>query len=448
MRAGAVKVLRRLHKAGFTAYLAGGCVRDQIMGRKPIDYDVATDALPDQVEALFPDSLTVGKAFGVVRAPLGPHVYEVATFRSDHGYADGRRPDKVVFTDARNDAARRDFTINALFYDTRSQSVIDYVNGQADIRNRLVRCVGNPDERFREDYLRMLRAVRFAAVLDFDIETQTADAIRRCAPLAGSLAAERVREELTRILIEAPRAGDALRSIDAIGLLQVLLPEVAAMKGQAQPPQFHPEGDVFDHVVLMLNHMRHPSPRLAFAVLLHDVGKPPTARVAPDRIRFDRHASEGAEMARDILKRLRFSRADIDAITSVVHDHMRFIDVKRMKTSTLRRFVGAPAFDLELELHRLDCIASHGQLDNHEFLSAFRDSLAREPILPAPWITGHDIIRLGLSEGPEVGQWRRIAYDAQIEGRFETREALMDWLAQEIADPGPGASPTDRCRDA
>jgi poly(A) polymerase len=338
----------------------------------------------------------------------------------------------VVFSDPRTDASRRDFTVNALFYDVRSKRVIDFVNGRDDIRKRLVRCVGDPDERLREDHLRMLRAVRFAAVLDFELERETAAAIHRCAPLAASIAPERVREELTRILVESPRAGDAIRLMDETGLLRVLLPEVDAMKGQEQPPRFHPEGDVFEHAVLMLNLMREPSPQLAFAALLHDVGKPGTARLDGDRIRFNRHAAQGSELAGSILKRLRFSNADTDAIVHMIRNHMRFIDVKKMRRATLRRFVAEPTFDLELELHRLDCLASHGQLDNYEFLQAYRQSLAHEPVLPSAWVSGRDIMELGPSEGPEVGRWKRIAYDAQIENRFKTRAELLQWLKTRI----------------
>jgi len=443
MRQGAVQVLDRLQAAGFTAYLAGGCVRDEIMGRAPIDYDIATDARPERVEALFAGSKTVGKSFGVVRVPSAGHFYEVATFRSDHGYSDGRRPDRVVFTDPRTDASRRDFTVNALFYDVRAQRVIDFVGGRADIGERLVRCVGDPHERLREDYLRMLRAVRFAAVLDFEIERETAAAIRHHAPLAASIAPERVREELTRILVESPRAGDAIRLMEETGLLRVLLPEVDAMKGQEQPPRFHPEGDVFEHAVLMLNLMREPSPRLAFAALLHDVGKPGTARLDGDRIRFNRHAAQGSELASSILKRLRFSNADTDAIVHMIRNHMRFMDVRKMRRATLRRFVGQPTFDLELELHRLDCLASHGQLDNYDFLQAYKRELASEPVLPFAWVSGRDIIALGLAEGPAIGRWKRMAYDAQIENRFKTRGELLQWLKTRIESVESGGNAND-----
>jgi tRNA nucleotidyltransferase/poly(A) polymerase len=433
-RRAAVEAVERLQRAGFTAFWAGGCVRDMLRGRPPKDYDIATLALPDQVVSLFPDSVEVGKSFGVVRVPLATHMFEVATFRMDWEYEDGRRPRHVTFSAPGTDAQRRDFTINALFYDPLTSTVYDHVGGKADLDARLVRCVGEPARRFAEDYLRMLRAVRFASTLDFRLDTSTATAIHTAAASASHISAERVREELTRILLEAARPGDALRLLDEVGLLDVLLPEITPMKKQQQPPQFHPEGDVFEHTVAMLNLMNARDAVLAWSVLLHDVGKPATARQAPDRIRFDGHDAEGGRIAQAILGRLRFSNDDIEAITHCVRSHMRFQDVQRMRQSTLRRLAGAPTFTTELELHRLDCLASHGGLENHEFLQRFARSFSDRPVLPRPWITGHDILRLGIPEGAEVGVWHRKAYEAQLEQRFPDRETLLRWIEREIAE--------------
>jgi len=435
----ATEAVRRLQDAGHVAYWAGGCVRDLLLGKTPKDYDIATDASPETVMALFPDAIAVGKSFGVVRAPVQGTFFEIATFRKDHAYLDGRRPTRVSFTDAAADANRRDFTINALFYDPAAGAVLDFVNGRRDLEARLIRCVGEPAGRFSEDYLRMLRAVRFSGRLGFEIEAATAAAIRALAPRVAAISPERVREELTRTLVESRRPGDALRLMDGLDLLAPLIPEVAALKHQPQPPEFHPEGDVFTHTLLMLNLMRNPTPRLAFAVLLHDVGKPATARHDGERLRFDGHDSEGAIQAMRIMTRLRFSNDDIAAVTHCVRNHMRFLDVPRMKRSTLRRLVGLPTFPLELELHRLDCLASHGSLDNHDFLVAFQRELAAEPVLPEPWLTGRDIMGLGIPEGPEVGSWRRKAYDAQLDSRFPGRAELLAWLKDEIHRARPQA---------
>ena len=434
-RRAAVELVRLLQSAGFTAFWAGGCVRDLLLQTPPKDYDIATNAVPDRVLALFPRGVAVGKAFGVVCVPAGDSAFEVATFRQDHAYRDGRLPESVTFSDPQTDACRRDFTINAMFYDPIAEQLHDCVHGQADLAARLVRCVGNPADRFREDRLRMLRAARFAAALDFALEPSTADAIRTQASAAGEISAERVRDELSRILLEARRPGDALRLLDELGLLGALIPEVAAMKGQEQPPEFHPEGDVFEHTVRMLNLMGTRSLRLAFSALLHDVGKPGAAHRAPDRIRFDGHAELGAETARAILRRLRFSNDDTDAIVTCVANHMRFQDVPRMRAATLRRMVGAPTFPVELELHRLDCLASHGGLEHYEQARRFAEELASQPALPKPWVTGHDILGMGVAGGPDVGRWHRAAYEAQLDQRFENRDALLAWLAEEVRHP-------------
>lgn len=441
-------VVRRLREQGHEAFWVGGCVRDLLLGRPPKDYDVATSARPDQVQALFRRTVDVGRAFGVIQVlDEGPAV-DVATFREDAAYGDGRHPDAVRFADAAADARRRDFTINALLYDPVAGEVVDLVDGRRDLQARVVRAIGEPAARFREDYLRMLRAVRFASVLEFRIDPATWAAIRELAPRLRDVSAERVQQELTRLLCESPRPGDGLRLLLDSGLLEVILPEAARLRGQEQPPQFHPEGDVFTHTVNMLNAMRRPDPELAYAVLLHDIGKPATAyrsREADgsERIRFDGHAHVGADLAEDILLRLKLPRRTIEVILHAVRHHMRFMDVRHMRRGKLRRLVGAPTFPLELELHRLDCLASHGALDNYEFLRRFVEELEQEPVLPPPWINGHDVMALGVAEGREVGRRLRQAYDAQLEGRYAGREELLSALREELArdaPPGPGPS--------
>lgn len=437
-RRAALAIVQRLKDNGFEAYWVGGCVRDMIMRRTPRDYDVATNAAPDQILALFPKALAVGKDFGVVQVVIDGEPHDVATFRRDVSYEDSRHPTSVVFTSAEEDARRRDFTINGLFYDPLTEIVIDYVGGQKDIDGRLIRAIGRPEERFAEDALRMLRAIRFASVLEFAVDPATLSAIRDMAPRITNISAERIQQELTLLLTESRRAGDGLKLLSDTGLLKFILPEVGRMIGQEQPPEFHPEGDVFTHTVLMLNAMTHPSIPLAYAVLLHDVGKPDTAKnaVEPDgsrRWRFHGHAKTGAEIAEQILKRLKLPNRDIDAAVQCIRNHMGFMDVRNMRRATLRQFVGAPTFPDELELHRLDCLSSHGDLSNHEFLEKFLEELKNEPVLPAPWIRGGDILSLGIPEGPAVGAWYKKAYEAQLEGRFTDRDALLSWLKSELA---------------
>jgi len=431
----ATSAVERLQSAGFTAYWAGGCVRDMLLGNSPKDYDVATDASPDQVQKLFPGSVAVGKSFGVIRVPVEEEWFEVATFRRDISYTDGRRPDRVAFTDPKTDAERRDFTVNAIFYDPCRREFHDFVEGIRDLEAKVIRCVGEPRDRFREDHLRMLRGVRFASVLGFRIDQATREAIREFTPLILKISPERVGEELARILTESPRAGDAVELLDNVGLLEQILPEVKALQGQEQPAEFHPEGDVFRHTVDMLNLMDKPSRQLAFSLLLHDVGKPATARETEERIRFDGHASLGADMARSAMRRMRFSNEDTETVSHCVHDHMRFIDVKRMRMGTLRRMIGSPAYPIELELHRLDCLASHGKLDNYEYLFEIEQKIKDEPVLPPPWLSGRDIIAMGVSEGPEVGRLLRLAYDAQLNEEVSSREELVERMRGQIGNP-------------
>ena len=441
----ALAIVQHLEKAGYEAYWVGGCVRDMLMGREPKDYDVATNATPDQILSLFPKALVVGKAFGVVQVVIDGDPHDVATFRRDASYEDGRHPTSVVFTHAEEDARRRDFTINGLFYDPVRERVIDHVEGQKDIVARIVRTIGHAEQRFSEDALRMMRAIRFASTLEFTIAPETLSAIRAMSPRITQVSAERIQHELTLLLTESPHAGNGVEMLQEAGLLKFILPEVEALIGQEQPPAYHPEGDVFTHTILMLNCMKNPSIPLAYSVLLHDVGKPATAEntVEPDgsrRWRFHSHAKTGAEIAEQILKRLKFPNRDVEAVTHCIRNHMHFMDVQKMRKSTLRQFVGAPTFPIELELHRLDCLGSHGDLANHAFLEKFLNDLKNEPVLPTPWITGHDILSLGVPEGREVGSWHKKSYEAQLEGRFENRDALLAWLRSELAkiDGKPG----------
>jgi poly(A) polymerase len=442
-RESAFAVVKKLQEGGFVALFAGGCVRDQLLGRKPKDYDVATDAVPEEVEALFPKTIPIGKAFGVIAVVDGKEVVEVATFREDIGSLDGRRPETILFSAAKEDALRRDFTINGMFFDPVKEQLLDYVHGRRDLERRLVKAIGAPAERFQEDHLRMLRAVRFAHNLGFALDPATETAIQSMAGLIAKISAERIEQELSRILTESPRPGDALRHLHELGLLAHILPELLPMVGQEQPPQFHPEGDVFEHTVLMLNLMaeerqNHPpytARELAYTVLLHDVGKPPTARIGPGtdgqpRIRFDGHAAIGAEMAEAILIRLKFPNKEKKHIVEAIRGHMRFMDVQKMRTSKLRKMIGAETFDLEMELHRLDCLGSHAMLDNHDFLCAYMDEMANEPILPDPWLCGHDLIALGIKEGKLIGKILKEAYNGQMEGRFASREALLEWVRE------------------
>ena len=427
-------IVTQLRENGHQAWLVGGCVRDLLLAREPSDYDVATSARPEQVLALFPKSDTVGAHFGVVLVKGDGFAVEVATFRSDHAYRDGRRPEAVTYeSDARQDVLRRDFTINALLMDPKSGEVIDHVAGRDDLARRIVRTVGDPDRRFAEDHLRMLRAVRFAARLGFEIDTATKASIRRLRDSVRSVSAERVRDELTRILTEGgARRGFEL--LDATGLLDIVLPEVAAMKGIEQPPEFHPEGDVWIHTLLMLEQLRNPAPELAWGVLLHDVGKPPTFRRA-DRIRFDGHVEVGVAMATHILSRLRCSHDEIDQVVALVANHMKFKDAPRMKQSTLKRFLRLPRFAEHLELHRLDCLSSHRHLDNYEFVRAKLDEIPDDELRPPRLLTGADLIAAGYVPGPAFAKMIEAAETAQLDGRVHTREQALALVEASFAKP-------------
>jgi len=439
------KVIDRLREAGHQAYLVGGCVRDLLIGLAPKDYDVATDARPDRIMDLFPKSGRVGAHFGVVLVRDDFSQIEVATFRSDQDYADGRRPVSVQFErDPRQDVLRRDFTINGLLMDPDSGTVLDYVGGREDLRQHIIRAIGDPALRFREDHLRMLRAVRFAARLGFSIDPVTFDAIRAHHSLIGRVSAERIREELVRILTEGG-ARRGFEMLDASGLLQAILPEVAAMKGVAQPPEYHPEGDVWVHTLLLLEQLDRPTPTLAIGALLHDVGKPPTFRIA-ERIRFDGHVEEGVRIAADILGRLRFSRDETEQIEALVANHMRFKDVPQMKDSTLKRFLRLPRFEEHLELHRLDCVASHGRLDNYEFVRHKLADLSQEELKPPRLLTGADLIAAGYPPGPRFSEILGAVEDAQLEGVIRTAGEALELVLERfpVGDTRPSDPGTPR----
>jgi len=427
-------ILDRLRAHGHRAYFVGGCVRDVLLGIAPKDYDIATSATPDEIVELFPNSDLVGAHFGVVLVKEFECAVEVATFRTEGAYADGRHPAQVALvTDPRLDAQRRDFTINAMFLDPAGGQppgeVLDFFGGRGDLAARLIRCVGSPRARFQEDHLRLLRAVRFAAQLDFAIERETADAMRAEASSLGHIAAERTRDELTRILTQRhPARG--LRLLDETGLLEVVLPEVKALQGVEQPPEFHPEGDVWTHTLLMLEQLPPgPSATLAWGVLLHDVGKPATF-TREDRIHFNGHVETGLEISRRVLARLRFSHDDSDQILALVANHMRFGAIHRMRESTLKRFLRLPRFDEHLELHRADCLSSHGHLDNYRYAQERLAATPPEVLRPARLITGSELLELGYSQGPLYREILTAVETAQLDGEIGTVEEARAFVAK------------------
>jgi poly(A) polymerase len=438
----AERICRILKAAGHQAYFVGGCVRDILLEREPADYDVATDATPNRIRELFSESfvvLEVGAKFGVmlVGEPADSEedpivTVEVATFRSDVGYSDGRHPDNVVFSKtAREDVKRRDFTINALLMDPETKEVLDFVGGREDLSAGIIRAIGNPEERFNEDKLRLVRAVRFAARLHYAIEAKTFQAIQKLAPEIKQVSPERLRDELTKLLTEgAARRGFEL--LDETKLLPEILPEIARMKGVEQPPQYHPEGDVWIHTLLMLQQLPVGCPAtLAWGVLLHDVGKPATFKPVSqtgDRIRFDGHVEVGVRMAEEICRRLRFSNEDTAQIAALVANHMKFKDVLQMKPSTLKRFARLNRFDEHLELHRLDCLSSHRMLNNYDFAQKFVRETPAEQIRPARLLTGDDLMALGFQPGPSFKQMLDSVEEAQLNDLIHTREEAIEFL--------------------
>jgi poly(A) polymerase len=442
----AIRIAHTLRQNGFSAYLVGGCVRDLLLNREPADYDVATSATPHEVIRIFPQTFAVGAQFGVVLVPVRrdtpegqPNNYaiEVATFRSDGAYSDGRHPDEVQFSkDARLDVQRRDFTINGLLLDPDTHEVLDYVGGRDDLQRGIIRTIGQARQRFAEDKLRMLRAVRFAARFGYAIDDQTFAAIRELAPHIHQVSRERVRDEILKMLTEG-HARRAFELLDQTNLLEQVLPEIKKMQGVQQPPQYHPEGDVWIHTLMLLEGLPAGcSKTLALGALLHDVGKPPTFRVAPDRIRFDRHAEIGTKMAAEICRRFRLSNDDTNQVLLLVANHMRFGSVAQMKESTLKRFFRLPGFEEHLELHRLDCQSSHRDLSLYDFAKEKFHALPAEQIRPLPLITGADLIAAGYKPGPMFKELLTAVEDAQLDGSITTKQeamALVRERAKELA---------------
>ena len=453
----AAALVRRLQDAGFEAFWVGGCVRDFLLGREPGDYDIATSAVPDEIERLFPKTIAVGRKFGVMVVVEAGEQFQVATFRAESDYSDGRHPSRVSFGDPKADATRRDFTINGLFYDPIKKALRDWVGGEADLKARVIRTIGNPEERFAEDHLRLLRAVRFAAQLGFEIEPGTFAAIRHLAPQIKTISAERVRDELVK-LFKPGRSGvsaerrtseetrSAALSRDAVietiasrgllllhqtDLLDHVLPEIAACAACDQSPDFHPEGNVFNHLRLMLSQLPDDAhPLLPWAVLMHDVAKPQTAEhdSATGSIHFYGHEKLGADMTVEIMSRLRFPKKQIEDVATLVRHHMQFKDAPKMRKATLRRLLMRPTFPLELELHRLDCLGSHGLLDVYDFLVEQAEELANQPQIIPPLLNGNDLKELGVPPGPEMGALLAEVRDLQLAEELKSRADALEWV--------------------
>lgn len=434
MKTVAKEIVARLQQAGFSAYWVGGCVRDFLLGRDPQDIDIATDARPEQVEKLFKRTFAVGKKFGVIIVLEGDHQYQVATFRSEENYQDGRRPEKVVFSSAKEDALRRDFTINALFYDPISDKTHDWTGGEKDLRARIVRTIGKPEERFGEDHLRLLRAIRFAAQLDFEIEPKTFAAVKKLAPKIKLISAERIRDELLK-LFRPPYAARGLDLFRDSGLMKHVFPELVATITCDQSPNYHPEGSVYNHIHLMLEQLPPDATEtLPWAVLLHDIGKPPTATVDEKNgaIHFYGHEKIGADMSREILNRLRFPKKEIDETVACVRQHMQFKDVKEMRKATLRRLLMRDTFPLELELHKLDCLGSHRSLEYYDFLLEQAKELEKKPQIRPPLLNGKDLIALGMKPGPDLGALLHEIREKQLSDELKTPRGAKSWAKKKL----------------
>ncbi|MBD3319645.1 MAG: HD domain-containing protein [Chitinivibrionales bacterium] len=425
----AKEIVDTLCKKGYRALYAGGYVRDMILGTAYSgDIDIATNARPEEISRVFPDVARVGEHFGVMIVRKKNIAFEVATFRSDIGTRDGRHPEKIEFVDEQTDAMRRDFTINGLFFDPEKRELLDYVSGKADLEKGIIRAIGNPAERFCEDYLRLLRAIRFAARFSYTIEKKTWNAM--CASRNGirSIAPERIFQELDKLL-RGPKPDSAITLLHESGLLALVLPEVEALRGVPQPEEFHPEGDVFAHTVKALSLLENPGQCAAWSVLLHDIGKPGTLQHL-DRIRFNNHHRLGADMARRALKRLKASGSLIDCVCACIDNHMNFMNVQKMRLSTLKKFLARPTFDDEMLLHKADCIASHGDLENYHFLQEKKKVFTAEMIKPEPLLRGADLIEAGLTPGPVFGKILKEAYDLQLEEYITDREQALKWLRE------------------
>jgi putative nucleotidyltransferase with HDIG domain len=435
-RQSAFILARRLMDAGFEAFFAGGCVRDALLGLTPKDYDIATSATPDQVLKLFPGSNEVGAHFGVVIVRHRGEPVEIATFRTDGSYKDSRRPESVEFSTPEQDAQRRDFTINGLFQHPETGEIIDYVGGLSDLKAGCLRAIGDPVARFSEDALRLLRAVRFSTTLGFEIEKQTDDAVCSCADFLGRISPERIRDEFSKILT-SNRRGAGLETLVRTGLIRHIVPEILDTIGCDQPPEWHPEGDVFTHTRIMLDMLEPDAPlELCLAVLLHDIGKPPTRTFDEEanRIRFNGHDAVGAEMTGTILRRLRYPNETIAAVVPMVARHMQFMNVQKMRTAKLKLFMAAPRFVDEMELHRVDCGSSNGFTDNYEFLQAKAEEFAAAPLIPPPLVSGRDLINLGLPPGPCFKEILDAVQTEQLEGRILDREPALAYLKQLAAE--------------
>lgn len=426
------EIVYRLRESGHEAYFVGGCVRDFILGHTSSDYDIVTSALPDQVTNLFSHTISIGAKFGVITVILNGHPYEVATFRSDDVYEDGRHPSQVLFSSAQEDVFRRDFTINGLLMDPDTGAIIDYVNGRSDIENKIIRTIGDPDKRFGEDYLRMLRAIRFAANLNFRIEPATLEAIKHNAATINRISVERIREELNKILTRggARRGFELMMQTD---LLKEILPEVDKLKGVEQPPRFHPEGDVWQHTLKMLELLPADGETennicLAWGTLLHDVGKAVTRSEDEKGVHFYGHVQKGEEIAEDIMQRLRFSRVQKETVLNLIRQHMVFMNVLKMRPGRLKRFLRMPDFDLHLELHRFDCLASHGMLDNYNFCRSQLQRLALDELHPPRLLTGHDLINMGYAPGKIIGDILSAVEEEQLEGRIKSPEEAVNYI--------------------
>ena len=431
----ALAIIKRLREEGYESYLAGGCVRDTLLGKSPQDYDITTNALPDDIRKIFSQTIPVGAQFGVMLVIIDGQPFEVATFRHDGPYLDGRRPAHVRYGTLEEDILRRDFTVNGMVYDPIEKRVIDIVDGRKDLERRTIRAIGNARERFEEDRLRMVRAVRFAASLGFTIEEQTFRAIRELAPTVTDISWERIGEETTRILTErGARKGFEL--LDSTGLLKVLLPEIEAMKGVEQSPDYHPEGDVFQHTMLLLDHLQSPTEALAYGCLLHDVAKPLCARRDGDRLTFYGHTEKGAEIAEEILKRLKRSRATWERVVYLVRNHLRHTQAPKMRLSTLKRFLGEENIDELLELTRIDALAANGDLQYYDFCKQKQAELSIEEIHPEPLLRGRDLIAMGFTPGPIFQDILKQVEEAQLGGELVTREEAMAWVGKNFVGRG------------
>jgi poly(A) polymerase len=429
-------IAAHLQSAGYSAFWVGGCVRDFLIGREPQDIDIATNARPEQVEKLFKRTIAVGKKFGVMVVVEDGHQFQVATFRSEEDYQDGRRPEKVVFSDAKADAVRRDFTVNALFYDPVSDKTFDWVDGERDLRARIIRTIGKPEERFGEDHLRLLRAIRFAAQLNFEIDPETFAAVKTLSPKIKLISAERIRDELIKLF----RPQYAARGLDLLrdsGLMEHVLPELVATINCDQSPNYHPEGSVYNHIRLMLAQLPPDAPEsLPWAVILHDIGKPPTASKDEENgiIHFYGHEKIGADMSREILNRLRFPNKEIDETVACVRQHMQFKDVKQMRKATLRRLLLRETFPLELELHKLDCLGSHRSLEYYDFLVAEAKELDKKPEIRPPLLNGQDLIALGIKPGPAMGELLHEIREKQLSDELKSKEEAEEWVKQKVKE--------------